>query len=504
MTSRWGSNLAGRVWFGAVLCLLAGVPRIAGAADAPARPVTPATLRVPGLGEVTLYRPDGEVREVVVFLSGDGGWNHGVVDMAQRLRGEGALVAGVDVRKLLHTLNQATPCAYPGGVLEELSRAVQQFAHLPAYHRPILVGYSSGATIVYAALAGAPAETFAGAVSLGFCPDLALTATPMCRMRGVGYTRRPKGTGIDLLPYPASTVPWMVLQGDQDQVCDPPSTRAFVEKTGQARLFWLPKVGHGYGVPARWEPQFVEAYRAVLAARPAPPPPSPEAADVADLGLDEVAPAAAAPAGDTFAVILTGDGGWAEIDKAVADGLARAGVPVVGWSSLRYYWTPRTPEAAAADLARVIAHYARVWHRSRVLVVGYSFGADVAPYLVNRLPAAVKGRVARVALLGASDTAAFEFHVTSWLGGGDDARYPTRPEIARLTMPVSCVYARDDPDSVCRQVPSVEAAVVGEGHHFSGDYERIVRLILRDAAKPEAAFAAVPPITRASAARRRP
>ncbi|MFN7977371.1 MAG: AcvB/VirJ family lysyl-phosphatidylglycerol hydrolase [Vicinamibacterales bacterium] len=448
-------------------------------ADEAARHQARDTVRVPGAGEVTIYRPDGPVREVVIFLSGDGGWNHGVVDMAQRLRAEGALVAGVDVRPLLKSMNAASPCAYPGGVLEEIARAVQQFAKVPAYHRPILAGYSSGATVVYAALAGAPAESFAGAISLGFCPDLALTGAPMCRMRGVAYTRRPKGTGIDLAPYPASTVPWMVLQGDQDQVCNPPATRTFVQQTGAARLFWLEKVGHGYGVPSRWMPQFVEAYRAVTTAHAASSAPaSAIAAEVSDLGLEEV-PATGGPSGDQMAVILTGDGGWAEIDKALAKGFASAGIPVVGWSSLSYYWTPRTPEAAAADLARVIDYYTRTWRKSRVLVVGYSFGADVASYLVNRLPAETRAHVARVALLGVSSSAAFEFHVADWLGGGSATSYPTLPEIRRLRAPVTCVYARDEADSICRQLPADVGLAVGEGHHFSGEYARIVQALVR-------------------------
>ena len=134
-----------------------------------------------------------------------------------------------------------------------------------------------------------------------------------------------------------------------------------------------------------------------------------------------------------MAVILTGDGGWADIDKSVAAGLAAAGVPVVGWSSLRYYWTPRTPEAAARDLARIVEHYSAAWKKERVLLVGYSFGADVLPFLVNRLPAPALARIGGVSLLGLSDTAAFEFHVSSWLGGGGDARRPTAPEVARLT-----------------------------------------------------------------------
>ena len=191
-------------------------------------------------------------------------------------------------------------------------------------------------------------------------------------------------------------------------------------------------------------------------------------------------PARAGSAGDDLAVILTGDGGWADLDKSVAAGLAAAGVPVVGWSSLRYYWTPRTPEAAATDLARIIDHYTGAWKKRRVRLVGYSFGADVLPFLVNRLPPPARARVGSVSLLGLSETAAFEFHVSSWLGGGGDTRHATVPEVARLTVPVTCVHGSDEQQSACLslQGPHVRVVPLGGGHHFGGDYQRLVELIL--------------------------
>jgi len=78
---------------------------------------------------------------------------------------------------------------------------VQLPRKLPEYKRPIVVGYSSGATVAYAALVAAPPETFAGAISLGFCPDLEIR-TAMCQMRGLKATRRAKGVGFDLAPFP--------------------------------------------------------------------------------------------------------------------------------------------------------------------------------------------------------------------------------------------------------------------------------------------------------------
>ena len=440
----------------------------------------PDVLKVPVFGTVTIYRGPAPPKQVVLFVSGDGGWNLGVVDMAERLRDAGALVVGIDIRSFMKSLEASASCAYPAGALEELSRAIQGRYNLPAYIRPTLVGYSSGATLVYAAYAAAPPETFAGAISLGFCPDLEIQR-PLCHMRGLTATKRPKGIGYDLAPFATSTVPWMVLQGEVDQVCDAGGTRAFVSETGSARLFSLPQVGHGFGVPARWAAQFLEAYRAVADAHATRAgEPHHTAPAVSDLSLVEM-PVQSLSDRKTMAVVLSGDGGWADIDKSVAAGLVAAGIPVVGWSSLDYYWTARTADGAAGDLARIVDHYASTWRAERVLIVGYSFGADVAPFLVGRLPAALRARVSEVALLSPSDNATFEFHFSDWLVGRAAPSNPTLPAIAKLQVPVTCIFAEDESDSVCRKVnaSNVRAVPIGSGHHFGGEYGRIVETILR-------------------------
>ena len=156
-------------------------------------------LTVAGFGQVALYAPRAAPSQVVLFVSGDGGWNLGVVPMAEALSDRGALVVGIDIRAFVKTLNAAGGCAYPAGDLERLSRTVQLKRRLTEYKAPVLVGYSSGATLVYAALAAAPPETFAGAISLGFCPDLELSRPP-CEQNGLRVSRRTNAPASTWLP----------------------------------------------------------------------------------------------------------------------------------------------------------------------------------------------------------------------------------------------------------------------------------------------------------------
>jgi type IV secretory pathway VirJ component len=184
--------------------------------------------------------------------------------------------------------------------------------------------------------------------------------------------------------------------------------------------------------------------------------------------------------------MLSGDGGWASLDKNLGAALAARGIPVVGWNSLRYFWSARTPEEAARDLDRIVRHYFAAWGKKRAMLVGYSFGADVLPFLVSRLPAETRVCVTGVGLLGLSTQAAFEFHVTNWLGAGGDGRYPTLPEIRRLQgLRVVCVEGADERDSACRSMPPWASVVtVPGGHHFGGDHSQLPAMLLAAIEEP--------------------
>jgi type IV secretory pathway VirJ component len=434
-------------------------------------------------GTVVLYRRTEHPSHVALFVSGDGGWNLGVVGMAQELASMDALVVGIDIRHYFAALARASQaCSYPAADFEALSQYIQKRLGFAQYTPPVLVGYSSGATLVYATLAQAPPNTFRGAISLGFCPDLPLSR-PLCRGSGLESKPRAKGKGYNFLPT-ALSAPWIALQGTADETCFADSTQAFVSQVKGGEIILLPKVGHGFGVTRRWVPQFRDAFARIVS--------SPVADRVAEAPAVRDLPLIEEPAsggGTTLAVIVSGDGGWASIDRQIGGALAARGISVVGLNSLQYFWKGRTPDEAARDLERILRHYMSEWGKSRAIVVGYSFGADVAPFMLRRLPNDLRAHLRLVALLGVSRTADFEFHLSDWLGGsgGSDA-LPTLPEIRALRRalddtPILCFYGAEEHDTVCKDLePSVANAVaLGGGHHFGGDYTAIAERIVQAA-----------------------
>jgi type IV secretory pathway VirJ component len=448
----------------------------------PARAEPPAvdTLTFGRFGTVHVYRSSPRPHHVVLFASGDGGWNRGVVDMARELAGLDALVAGIDVPAYLRRLAaERTACSYPAADFEGLSQYLQRHYNFPDYVQPVLVGYSSGATLVYTTLAQSPPNTFRGGMSLGFCPELPLSK-PLCKGNGLDFTAKPKGKGYDFLPRQDLPTPWIAFQGGIDRVCSADTVARFVAQTGQASMVRLDKVGHGFSVPRNWLPQFRASFHRLVADSG-----TPAAARPADLeGLPLVEVPVARP-GKTFAVIISGDGGWAGIDKSLADTLATRNIPSVGLDSLHYFWNPRTPDGIGSALQDILRHYLRAWHMEKVLLIGYSRGADVLPFMASRLPAELFGHVSLIALLGAEHRVDMEFHVTDWLAGNmQDAPYPVQPEVEKLAHAnLLCIYGEDEPAPLCPDLDRRRFKVrrLQGGHHFGGAYQALADLILKEA-----------------------
>jgi type IV secretory pathway VirJ component len=420
-----------------------------------------------------VYASSGPATSFAFLLSGDEGWDRSADMLAELLSQQGAMVVGIDLAKFKAVLEaDGGQCVFPDGDLENLSHFVQAYFHNSTYLPPILVGSASGGALAYAVLAQAPKDTFASALSLGFCPTLNLSK-PLCKGSGLEFSRSTHGSGVDLLPSKNLRNPWVVLIAAKTASCPVEVTREFVSHVHGAAVAALPDV----------PPKSVSAAFAKLAAANSTHALPPAPAALGDLPVSEVAAQPGAEPSDAFAILMSGDGGWAGLDQDIAAALSARGIPVVGLDSLRYYWTARTPDGVAADTDRIIRYYSSHFGKKRVLLIGYSQGADVLPFAVNRLPQDTKAQVALMAILGMSEHALFEFHVSSWISD-DTSGPPTLPEVNRITgVPVLCIYGEDEHDSLCPKLDPAKFKIVKVkgGHHFNGDYAALAEQILRAA-----------------------
>ena len=216
----------------------------------------------------------------------------------------------------------------------------------------------------------------------------------------------------------------------------------------------------------------------------------------------KLAATAQAPAGhdDVLAVFYSGDGGWRDLDKEVGSRLAARGIPVLGISCLAYYWRNRSPEESAQDLDALITKYTAQWHKQKVWLIGFSFGADVVPTIVDKLSPANRARISQVVLLSPSHDVNFEvelegYMTENWLKTHTKAlmewinpvpHFSALPRIDALQNkpPVICYYGHDDSDdTVCNdsQLPQwVKVYEMPGDHHFDYNYDGLATRMIGD------------------------
>jgi len=173
--------------------------------------------------------------------------------------------------------------------------------------------------------------------------------------------------------------------------------------------------------------------------------------------------------GPLLAFLISGDGNWAGADKRMATELVARDISVVGLKARDYLKSRHaTPEGTAADAEQVLRTYLDRWNRSQIVLVGYSRGADLMPFVANGLPEDLRERVRLVALLGPADHASFQFHTMDLLRDVHrDTDLPVLPEVEGLGWTkVLCVYGDDEKDSLCRLgLPDFVRVVERDGGH---------------------------------------
>jgi type IV secretory pathway VirJ component len=188
------------------------------------------------------------------------------------------------------------------------------------------------------------------------------------------------------------------------------------------------------------------------------------------------------PTSDVFAIFLTGDGGWAALDRGITAELNARGVSVVGLNSRAYLSTRRTPDELARDLEAIVSHYERAWRKSDFILIGFSRGADLLPFGVSRFATGLRSRVRLVAMLGLGRIADFEFRLMDLIHFEPrDTSILVAPELEKLRgMNLLFVRGDEEEGAIGRELnPNLGRIVTLDGdHHLGRDYVLLGRLIL--------------------------
>lgn len=424
-------------------------------------------------GDVTVNWPQGEMRGFVVLFSAGKGWSTADSQAARALAEQGALTVGVDTSRYAANLAATGPaCRHLDGDAEAVSHQLERQLKSSRYFAPIMAGTGQGATLALHVLAQAPANTIAGAIAVDpeakLDHDFAQCPPDPTISRGSalpGFVE----TGVTAQSGIAAA-----QQAERSAVKEGADTPGFhfgkdADRLMAAVLAKPPRVFAVATTPADQLSALIKPHlQADVGGEQ----------DVSDLPLIELP---AAHSRGMLAIVMSGDGGWRDLDKTIGEQLSKDGVSVVGWDSLRYFWGEKSPEQVSRDLARVLRVYGARWHANSFALIGYSFGADVMPFAYDRLPPALRDKVSIVSLLGFAPSADFQIRVTGWLGmPASDKALPAKPAVDRLPAGlVQCFYGEEETDTLCPALTGKQEVIrTAGGHHFGRGYDELEKGIL--------------------------
>lgn len=179
-------------------------------------------------------------------------------------------------------------------------------------------------------------------------------------------------------------------------------------------------------------------------------------------------------------IYITGDGGWNNFSSAFINQCTASGFPVVSLNARTYFWEKKTPQQTAADINKLALQYAKQWNKKEIILVGYSFGANVMPYVANNLSAEVVPLVKSIVMMSPTKSTDFEVHVPDMLGLKEYGGYNVADAAAKITKPVLFVFGIDERSFPVNKFnnKTFQTLYLPGGHHYDSDAKETCSMIM--------------------------
>jgi len=178
---------------------------------------------------------------------------------------------------------------------------------------------------------------------------------------------------------------------------------------------------------------------------------------------------------------ISGDGGFNRFSTSFMQSLNKEGYAVIGLNAKDYFWNKRKPQEAASAIEDAINGSNREWKKKNIVLIGYSFGADVGPFILNHFSAALSSKVSRLILLSPSSKTDFEIHVLQMLGWGKNQGESVPAEVNKISRPVTIIVGDDEDEFPFHELTIKNKQVIKMpgGHHYDGDVGALCKQIVQ-------------------------
>jgi len=178
---------------------------------------------------------------------------------------------------------------------------------------------------------------------------------------------------------------------------------------------------------------------------------------------------------------ISGDGGFNKFSTSFMKSLNKEGYAVIGLNAKDYFWDKKKPVEAASAIEQAINESNKEWNKKKIVLIGYSFGADVSPFMLTHFSPAFSNKVSHLILLSPSAKTDFEIHVLQMFGWGKETGESVPAEINKIVKAVTIIVGDDENEFPFDQLTIKNKQIIKMpgGHHYDGDVTALCKQVVQ-------------------------
>jgi type IV secretory pathway VirJ component len=178
---------------------------------------------------------------------------------------------------------------------------------------------------------------------------------------------------------------------------------------------------------------------------------------------------------------ISGDGGINRFSNELCTAINKEGFDVDAMDSKSYFWSQKTPQKAADDISDFLSKKIAGRPNQQIVLIGYSFGADVLPFVLNRISKSISDKVKVSFLMASSGSTDFVIHIADLFGAGKRRGMDVLSEVNKISNKKIVILNSSDDNGLDAKKIKINhiTEVLPGGHHFDGDIDEIVKAIVK-------------------------